>query len=253
MEPKDNAAEVCEGIVELDESQQAKLEEIVKCKITEIETQLKQTHLTQHKIYVQGHDPIRQRCYHVREYRFYLDFSKVNKITKKDLYPIPLMNEILDTLRSAKFISKIDLKSAYLQIPLEENSKPITAFTVPGKGMYQFKRMPFSLTNAPATFQRLMDKVITPDLKPNVCCYLEDIIIVTQNFDDHLKYLSLVLDKINEANITIGLDKCEFGFSEIKYLGFKVNERGLQIDDDKIHPILELLTPKNIKQLQRLI
>ena len=163
------------------------------------------------------------------------------------------MNEILDTFRSEKFISKIDLKSAYLQIPLEQNSKPTKAFTVPGKGMYQFKRMPFGLTNAPAAFQRLMDKVITPDLQPNVFCNLDDIIIVTQNFDDHLKYLSLVLDKIEKANLTIGLDICESGCSEIKYLGFKVNERGLQIDDDKIQPILELPTPKNIKQLQRLI
>ena len=102
------------------------------------------------------------------------------------------MNDILDTLRSPKFISKIDLKSAYLQIHLEENSKPITAFTVPGKGMYQFKRMPFGLTNALATFQRLMDKVITPDLKPNGFCYLDDIIIITQNFFDHLKYLSRI-------------------------------------------------------------
>ena len=100
----------------------------------------------------------------------------------------------------------MDLKSAYLQIPSEDNSKPITAFTVPG--------------NVPATFQRLMDKVITPDL------------FVTQNFDDHLKYLSLVLDKIRKANLTIGLNKCEFGFSEIKYLGFKVNEKGLHINDE---------------------
>ena len=87
------------------------------------------------------------------DYKFCLDFRKVNKITKTYLYPIPLMNEILDTLRSAKFISKIFLKSAYLQIPLEKNSKPITAFTVPGKGMYQFKQMLFGFTNAPATFQ----------------------------------------------------------------------------------------------------
>ena len=184
--------------MKLDESQQAKLEEIVKCKIPEIGTQLKQTHLTLYKIDVQGHDPIKQRYYHVSpkvrekineeidkmsdqgiiepscpdwsnlivmikkpngKYRFCLDFIKVNKITKKDLYPIPLMNEILDTLRSDEFISKIDLKSAYLQIPLEENSKPITAFTVPGKGMYQFKRLPFDLTNAPTTFQRLIPEV----------------------------------------------------------------------------------------------
>ena len=78
------------------------------------------------------------------------------------------MNEILDTLRLAKFILKIDLKLAYLQIPLEENSKPITAFTVPGKGMYQCKRMPFGLINTAENFQRMIDKVIIPDLKPNV-------------------------------------------------------------------------------------
>ena len=140
-----------------------------------------------------------------------------------------------------------------MQIPLEENSKLITAFTVPGKGMYQFKRMPFGLTNAPATFQRLMDKVITPDLKPNVLCYLDDIIIVTQNFADHLKYLNLELDKTEKTNLTIGLNKCEFGCSEIKYLDFKVNGKGLQIDDDKIQSILGFPIPKNIKQLQRLI
>ena len=145
------------------------------------------------------------------------------------------------------------MKSVYLQVRLEENSKPITAFTVPGKGMYQFIRIPFGHTNSPATFQRLMDKVITPDLKPNVFCYLDDIIIVTKNFDDHLKYLILVLDKIKKANLTIGLNKCEVGCSESKYLGFKVNEKGLQIDDDKIQPILEFPILKNIKQLQRLI
>ena len=165
VEPKDNTVEVCEGIVELDESQQAKLEEIVKNKLPELETELKLTHLMQHKIDVQGPDPIRQRYYHVSpkvkekkneinemqkhgiiesscsdrsnpivmikkpngEYRFCLNFRKVNMITNKDLNPTLLMNEILDTLRLAKSISKIDLKSAYLQIPLVENSKPIPA------------------------------------------------------------------------------------------------------------------------------
>ena len=97
------------------------------------------------------------------KYRFCLDFRKVNKITKKDLYPIPIMAEILNALRSAKYISKIDFRSAYHQIPLEEESRKITASTVPGKAMYQFERMPFGLTNAPATFQRLMDKIITPN------------------------------------------------------------------------------------------
>ena len=114
-------------------------------------------------------------------------------------------------MRSAKYISKIDVRSAYHQIPLEEESRKITAFTVPGKGMYQFKRMPFGLTNAPATLQRIMDKIITPDLKPNVFCYLDDIIIVSKNFEEHLKTLEIVLEK------------CEFGCSEVKYFGFVYN------------------------------
>ena len=187
------------------------------------------------------------------EYRFCLDFTIANKTTKRDLYPISLMNGILYTVRSEKFFSKLDWKSAYLQIPLEENPKPITAFTFSGRGVYQFKRMPLGLTNAPATFQRLMYKVITPDLKPNVFCYLDDIIIVIQNFDDHFEYLNLLLDKIKEENLKIELNKCGFDCSEIKYLCFNVNKKGLQIDNHQIQPILEFLKPKNIKQLQRLI
>ena len=118
--------------------------------------------------------------------------------------------------------------------------------------MYQFKRMPFGLTNAPATFQRLMDKIITPDLKPNVFCYLVDIIIVTKNFEEHLKTLEIVLEKINQARLTVNLEKCEFGCSEVKYLGFVVNEKGLLVDEDKIKPILEFPTPKYIKKRNRM-
>ena len=113
--------------------------------------------------------------------------------------------------------------------------------------------MTFVLTNAPATFQRLMDEIITPDLKPNVFCYLDDIIIVTENFKEYLKNLEIVLEKINQAGLTINLEKCEFGCSEVKYLGFIVNEKGLLMDEDKIKPILESPTPKNVTQLQRII
>ena len=99
------------------------------------------------------------------------------------------MAEILDAFRSAKHKSKIDLRSAYHKIPLAEESRQIKAFTVLGKGMYQFNRMPFGLTNAPATFHRLMDRIITPNLKPNVFFYLDDIIVVTKNFEEHLIHL----------------------------------------------------------------
>ena len=133
------------------------------------------------------------------KHRFCRDFGKVNKITKKDLYPIPIIAEILNALRSEKYISKIDLCS------------------VPEIGMYQFKRMPSGLTNAPAIFQRLMDKIITPNLKPNVFCDLDDIIVVMKNFEEHLKRLERVLEEINEVKLTISLEKFEFGCSKVKY------------------------------------
>lgn len=91
------------------------------------------------------------------KYRFCLDFRKVNGISKKDAYPLPNMNGILDKLRSARYISTIDLSQAYFQIPLAKESREVTAFSVPGKGLYHFTRMPYGLTGAPATFQRLLD------------------------------------------------------------------------------------------------
>ena len=112
------------------------------------------------------------------KYRLCLDFRKLNAISKKDAYPLPYMTDILRQLKAVKYISKIDLRSAFNQIPLEKNSRSYTAFTVPGRGLFEFKRMPFGLSGAAATFQRLIDKVITPEMRPNVFSYLDDIIIV---------------------------------------------------------------------------
>lgn len=156
-------------------------------------------------------------------------------MTKTDLYPIRITAEILDGLRSAKYNSKIYHRPAYHQIPLDEKSKEITAFTARDKGMYQYKRMPVGLTNAPATFLHLIDKLITPDMKPNLFCYLHNIIIVTKKFDEHLTFLEAFTDKLNNADLTSSPDKCEFGYAEFKYLGFIVNEKGLQVDEDNIN------------------
>lgn len=96
-------------------------------------------------------------------YRFCVDFRKVNSVTEKDAYHLPYASSILDQLRDAKFITSLDIKSAYWQIEMEENSKQYTAFTVPNRGLFQFTRMPFGLHNAPATWQRLIDQVIGSD------------------------------------------------------------------------------------------
>ena len=103
-----------------------------------------------------------------KKLRFCIDYRDMNKVTRKDAYPLPNMDRILDGSRIACYISTIDLSEAYFHVPLNPDSRPLTAFAVPGRGQFQFLRMPFGSTNAPAKFQRLMDIVITAKWEPNM-------------------------------------------------------------------------------------
>lgn len=127
-------------------------------------------------------------------YRFCVDFRKLNAVTVKDSYPLPYVAHTLDKLKDAKFLSTIDIKSAYWQIKMAKDSKQYTAFTVPNRGLYQFKRLPFGLHNAPATFKRCMDQLLTPALEPNGFVYLDDVVVVTDTFEKHLEILGDVLN-----------------------------------------------------------
>uniref|UniRef100_A0ABD2WNZ3 RNA-directed DNA polymerase n=1 Tax=Trichogramma kaykai TaxID=54128 RepID=A0ABD2WNZ3_9HYME len=187
------------------------------------------------------------------KYRFCLDYRQVNAVTKKNAYPMRHMDDILDKLREAKFISKLDLSQAYHQILLEEKSKEITAFSVQGRGHFQFRRMPYGLTNAPGTFQALMDRLIGPEWEPHVFSYLDDIIIVTNDFEEHLIWLKRVLSALKEANLQINREKSEFLCSEVKYLGYVVDGGGLRVDNDKVKPIVDYPAPVNTKQLKRFL
>jgi len=283
---------ICCGLVEISPSEEQRLAEFLESETVSDTGKPGVTNLTEHRIDVGNHAPIKQRYYPVSPkiqeaiyaevdkmleadviepsksewstpivmikkpngtYRFCLDFRKLNNVSKKDAYPLPYMNAILDKLRAARYISTIDLSQAYFQIPLENNSRELTAFTVPGKGLFHFKRMPYGLTGAPATFQRLLDRLIGPEMEPHAFAYLDDIVIVTRSFDEHLVWLKRVLDKIKAAGLTINPEKSKFCRSQVKYLGFLVQQEGLRVDPDKTAPIIEYPPPKNIKQLRRFI
>lgn len=187
------------------------------------------------------------------KWRFCVDYRKLNSVTERDSYPLPLVSDTLDKLKDAKYLSSLDIKSAYWQIPVAETSRPLTAFVVPNRGLYQFKRMPFGLHNAPATWQRFIDSILGPELEPHVFVYLDDVVVVTQTFEDHVSVLKEIFERLYKANITVSWEKCQFCRPEMRYLGYIVDARGLRVDGDKVKAMLELPKPKSVTEVRRIV
>lgn len=156
--------------------------------------------------------------------RLCLDARKINQVTKKDAYPLPSIEGILD------------LKDAYWQVALSEKYKALTAFTVPGRPLYQFVVMPFGLCNAAQTMCRLMDQIIPADLKHCVFGYLDDLVIITEDFPTHISVLVRIADEFRKANLTLNIEKCQFCVVRSKYLEFIIGHGGYK-------PILKRLNP----------
>lgn len=182
--------------------------------------------------------------------RLCLDARRINEVTQKDAYPLPNIQGILSRLPQANIISKIDLKDAYWQVPLEEKSKPITAFTIPGRPLYQFTVMPFGLCNAAQTMCRLMDQIIPPELKYCVFGYLDDVCVVSDSIEAHLLVLARLAEQFRKANLTLNLAKSKFCVKQARYLGYIIGDGGISTDPEKINSILNWPIPKTLKQVR---
>jgi hypothetical protein len=181
--------------------------------------------------------------------RLAIDSRRLNKVTRKDRYPIPNISETLDALGKAKFFTLLDLSAGYWQVEVKKEGRDKTAFTT-SRGQFRFKVLPFGLCNAPSTFQRIMDQTLRRLLQKNCLVYLDDIIIYSETFEDHLIHLRQVFEQLKKANLKLKQKKCSIWRKQFRYLGRVVSEAGLEPDKDTISKVLQFLEPADKKTLK---
>lgn len=187
------------------------------------------------------------------ELRMCVDYRQLNNRTKKDSYALPRVEDILDALSGNKYFTILDMKSGYHQIEVREHHKERTAFTVGPLGFFEYNRMPFGLVNAPATYQRLMEQCFE-GLHLDICyIYLDDIIIFSKTFEEHLERVEKVLQRLREKNLKLSPKKCEFFRQQVKYVGNIVSENGIEPDPEKIAKVKEWPTPLNPDEVRRFL
>ena len=181
-----------------------------------------------------------------KTYRFCTDFRKVNSLTKADSYPLPRIEDCIDRIGHSKYVSKFDILKGYWQVLLSERAKEISAFVTPN-GLYQYKVMPFGMRNAPAMFQRLINQVTT---EVSGCeAYIDDVIIYSDNWSNHVEQINVFFGKLKEVNLTINLAKCEFGCAQVSFLGHIVGQEEVKPIAAKVEAISQFPVPKNKKEL----
>jgi hypothetical protein len=181
--------------------------------------------------------------------RFCIDYRKINDKTKNDAHPLPRIDELLEKFRKGKWFTSLDLASGYWQVKMDEKDKEKTAFTC-HQGLYEFNVMPFGLRNAPPTFQRLMNKILKEYLYEFVVVYIDDILIYSKTFEEHMDHLKKVFRRLKEANLMVKFKKCKFCVPNIEFLGHIVGRDGLKVDPGKIEKMKKLSPPKDLTSLR---
>lgn len=181
--------------------------------------------------------------------RLCIDFRKLNLQTIKDAYALPKLEDAFSALAGSKWFSVLDLKSGYYQIEMEESDKQKTAFVCP-LGFWEFNRMPQGITNAPSTFQRLMEKCVGEMNLKEVLVFIDDLIIFSSSLEEHEQRLKRVLQRLKEYGLKLAPGKCKFFQTSVRYLGHVVSEKGVETDPEKVKALTTWPVPTNLKELQ---
>ena len=180
-------------------------------------------------------------------HRLCVDYQHLNAISQTNVYPMPRIDDLIDQLRQAQFLSTLDLTRGYWQVPMGKASCNKTAFVTP-TGQFQFIVMPFGLSGAPSTFQQMMD-LLTKDTRDFAAAYLDDLIIFSDTWENHLQHLIIILQQLCKANLTVKPQKCQFGMTECVYLGHIVGRGVVRLELSKVEVVQAFSQPITKKQV----
>jgi hypothetical protein len=175
--------------------------------------------------------------------RFCVDFRALNAKTIADRHPICRLDEALDVLNSAILFSSLDMKSGFFQIPLHEDSKNKTAFSIPGCGQYRFRKMPMGIKNGPSSFQRAINQVLRGLLWKNCLAYLDDLLIFSDREHCHFTLIDRILNRLKKSGLKLNPKKCKFAYFELEFLGHVISEEGIRPNPEKIRAVKEMRPP----------
>ncbi|GKC90304.1 putative reverse transcriptase domain-containing protein [Tanacetum coccineum] len=185
-------------------------------------------------------------------FRMCIDYRELNKLTVKNRYPLPRIDDLFDQLQGSSIYSKIDLRSGYHQLRVREQDIPKTAFRT-RYGHYEFQVMPFGLTNAPAVFMDLMNRVCKPYLDKFVIVFIDDILIYSKNEKEHEEHLKAILELLKKEQLYAKFSKCEFWIPKVQFLGHVIDSRGIHVDPAKIESIKDWASPKTPTEIRQFL